>query len=131
MEATLTGPKEGESNCVTCQLKTSVLLSQILISLYSVCKVLVTLTVFNICFLPVFLFFFVFSNTLRVTRAAALQGQDGGSTSTALYIGKKGKDFDFGHVLPMKVEFVECSAKGEADGEADVTAVEKWLEKIA
>jgi len=70
-------------------------------------------------------------NTLRVTRAAALQGQDGGSTSTALYIGKKGKDFEFGHVLPMKVEFVECSAKGEADGEADVTAVEKWLEKIA
>ena len=72
-----------------------------------------------------------YSNTLRVTRAAALQGQDGGSTTTAGYVGKKGKDFEFGHVLPVKVEFAECSAKGQADGEAEVSAVEKWLEKIA
>lgn len=70
-------------------------------------------------------------NTLRITRAAALQGQDGGSTTTAVSVGKKGKDFDFSHVHPVKVEFVECSAKGQGDGEADVTAVEKWLEKIA
>ena len=74
--------------------------------------------------------FFIFSNTLRVTRAAALQGQDGGSTSTAVYVGKKGKDFEFSHVLPVKVEFVECSAKGQADGEAELTAVEQWLEKM-
>lgn len=72
-----------------------------------------------------------FSNTLRITRAAALQGQDGSSTSTAVYVGKKGKDFEFSHVLPVKVEFAECSAKGQADGEADVTSVEKWLEGIA
>lgn len=81
-----------------------------------------------------FCFFFsnnFFSNTLRITRAAALQGQDGGSTTTAVSVGKKGKDFDFSHVHPVKVEFVECSAKGQGDGEADVTAVEKWLEKIA
>lgn len=70
-------------------------------------------------------------NTLRVTRAAALQGQDGGSTTTAGYVGKKGKDFEFGHVLPIQVEFAECSAKGQAEGEADLDAVEKWLEKIA
>ncbi|KAL9971443.1 hypothetical protein ACROYT_G023965 [Oculina patagonica] len=70
-------------------------------------------------------------NTLRVTRAAALEGQDGGSTSTAVYFGKKGKDFEFSHVLPVAVEFAECSAKGQADGEADISAVEKWLEKIA
>lgn len=73
----------------------------------------------------------VSSNTLRVTRAAALQGQDGGSTTTAGYVGKKGKDFEFGHVLPIKVEFAECSAKGQGEGEADLDAVEKWLEKIA
>ena len=73
----------------------------------------------------------VSSNTLRVTRAAALQGQDGGSTTTAGYVGKKGKDFEFGHVLPIQVEFAECSAKGQAEGEADLDAVEKWLEKIA
>lgn len=69
--------------------------------------------------------------TLRVTRAAALQGQDGGSTRTVGYVGKKGKDFEFGHVLPVTVEFAEGSAKGQADGEADVTAVEKWLETMA
>ena len=68
---------------------------------------------------------------MRITRAAALQGQDGGSTTTAVSVGKKGKDFDFSQVHPVKVEFVECSAKGQGDGEADVTAVEKWLEKIA
>ena len=66
-----------------------------------------------------------------MTRAAALQGQDGGSTRTAGYVGKKGKDFEFSHVLQVTVEFAECSAKGQADDEADVTAVEKWLEKIA
>ena len=74
---------------------------------------------------------YVSSNTLRVTRAAALQGQDGGSTTTAGYVGKKGKDFEFGHVLPIQVEFAECSAKGQGEGEADLDAVEKWLEKIA
>ncbi|XP_058970678.2 signal recognition particle receptor subunit beta [Pocillopora verrucosa] len=70
-------------------------------------------------------------NTLRVTRAAALQGQDGGPTNDAAYVGKKGKDFEFSHVLPLTVEFAECSAKGQVEGEADITAVEKWLEKIA
>lgn len=29
------------------------------------------------------------------------------------------------------MEFAECSAKGQVEGEADITAVEKWLEKIA
>lgn len=70
-------------------------------------------------------------NTLRVTRAAALQGQDGGPTNNAAYVGKKGKDFEFSHVLPLTVEFAECSAKGQVEGEADITAVGKWLEKIA
>lgn len=70
-------------------------------------------------------------NTLRVTRAAALQGQDGGPTNDAAYVGKKGKDFEFSHVLPLTVEFAECSAKGQVEGEADIISVEKWLEKIA
>ena len=70
------------------------------------------------------------SNTLRVTRAAALEGQDGGSSS-AVYVGKKGKDFDFSHVSPVSVEFGECSARGKTDGEAEISVVQKWLEKIA
>ena len=34
-------------------------------------------------------------------------------------------------MLPIQVEFAECSAKGHSEGEADLDAVEKWLEKIA
>ncbi|NXP24561.1 SRPRB protein, partial [Scytalopus superciliaris] len=47
-------------------------------------------------------------------------------------LGKKGKDFDFSQ-LPMKVEFVECSARGSKgeEGEADLEGLEKWLAKVA
>lgn len=34
-------------------------------------------------------------------------------------------------MLPLTVEFAEYSAKGQVEGETDITAVEKWLEKIA
>ena len=47
-------------------------------------------------------------------------------------LGKKGKDFDFSQ-LPMRVEFVECSARGSKgeEGDADFEGLEKWLAKIA
>ncbi|XP_058489664.1 signal recognition particle receptor subunit beta [Solea solea] len=69
-------------------------------------------------------------NTLRVTRSAALSSQDG-SVGGSLYLGKKGKDFEFAH-LPVKVEFVECSARGSKgdDGEADIKNLEKSLAKL-
>ncbi|KAF0030389.1 hypothetical protein F2P81_017120 [Scophthalmus maximus] len=59
-------------------------------------------------------------NTLRVTRSAVLSSQDG-SVGGSLYLGKKGKDFDFGQ-LSLKVEFLECSARGSKgeEGEADI-----------
>lgn len=70
-------------------------------------------------------------NTLRVTRSAALSSQDG-SVGGSMYLGKKGKDFEFSQ-LPMKVEFVECSArgsKGEDGGDADMELLEKALAKL-
>lgn len=69
-------------------------------------------------------------NTLRVTRLAALSSQDG-SVGGAVYLGKKGRDFEFSQ-LPMRVEFVECSARGSQgeEGEADIEALEKWLAKL-
>ncbi|XP_042316511.1 signal recognition particle receptor subunit beta [Sceloporus undulatus] len=71
-------------------------------------------------------------NTLRVTLSAAPSTLDSSSSGSAPQLGKKGKEFDFSQ-LPMKVEFVECSArgsKGEEDS-ADIEALETWLAKIA
>ncbi|NWU93981.1 SRPRB protein, partial [Upupa epops] len=71
-------------------------------------------------------------NTLRVTRSAAPSSLDGSVTGVPAQLGKKGKEFDFSQ-LPMKVEFVECSARGSKgeEGDADFEGLEKWLAKIA
>ncbi|XP_050758571.1 ovotransferrin-like [Gymnogyps californianus] len=71
-------------------------------------------------------------NTLRVTRSAAPTSLDGSATGGPAQLGRKGKDFDFSQ-LPMKVEFVECSARGSKgeEGDADFEGLEKWLAKIA
>ncbi|XP_051935260.1 signal recognition particle receptor subunit beta [Hippocampus zosterae] len=69
-------------------------------------------------------------NTLRVTRSAALSSQDG-SGGGSVYLGKKGKDFEFSQ-LPIKVEFLECSARGAKgeEAEADIQALESSLAKL-
>ncbi|XP_078480462.1 signal recognition particle receptor subunit beta, partial [Lampetra planeri] len=69
-------------------------------------------------------------NTLRVTRSAALSSQDG-SVGGSLYLGKKGKDFEFSQTH-LKVEFLECSARGSKgeEGDADIELLEKSLAKL-
>lgn len=68
-------------------------------------------------------------NTLRVTRSAALSSQDG-SVGGSVYLGKKGKDFEFSQ-LSMKVEFLECRARGKGEEEgADIESLEKSLAKL-
>ncbi|TNN01769.1 hypothetical protein fugu_011151 [Takifugu bimaculatus] len=69
-------------------------------------------------------------NTLRVTRSAALSSQDG-SVGGSVYLGKKGRDFEFSQ-LQMKVEFLECSARGTGgdDGDADIGNLERSLAKL-
>ncbi|KAM9452687.1 signal recognition particle receptor subunit beta-like isoform 2-T3 [Salvelinus alpinus] len=69
-------------------------------------------------------------NTLRVTRSATLSAQDGSAGAT-VHLAKKGKDFEFSQ-LPMKVEFLECSARGSKgeDGKADIASLEKSLAKL-
>ncbi|KAF7692785.1 signal recognition particle receptor subunit beta [Silurus meridionalis] len=66
--------------------------------------------------------------TLRVTRSAALTSQDGSVRSTA-HLGKKGRDFDFSQ-LPVQVEFVECSARGDEDESAEIEALERSLAQL-
>ncbi|XP_006008476.1 signal recognition particle receptor subunit beta [Latimeria chalumnae] len=70
-------------------------------------------------------------NTLRVTRSAAPSSLEGVSTGGVVHLGKKGKDFDFSQ-LPLKVEFIECSARGNKgeDGDAQIEELEKWLAKL-
>ncbi|XP_026271046.2 LOW QUALITY PROTEIN: signal recognition particle receptor subunit beta [Urocitellus parryii] len=70
-------------------------------------------------------------NTLRVPRSAAPSTLDNSST-IPVQLGKKGKEFEFSQ-LPLKVEFLECSAKGGRGdtGSADMQDLEKWLGKIA
>ncbi|XP_068440919.1 signal recognition particle receptor subunit beta [Clinocottus analis] len=69
-------------------------------------------------------------NTLRVTHSAALSAQDG-SVGGSVHLGKKGKDFEFSQ-LPLKVEFLECSARGSKgeEGAADIESLEKSLAKL-
>lgn len=65
-----------------------------------------------------------------MTRSAALSSQDG-SVGGSVYLGKKGKDFEFSQ-LPVKVEFIECSARGSKgeDGNGDMESLEKSLAKL-
>ncbi|XP_006822972.1 signal recognition particle receptor subunit beta-like [Saccoglossus kowalevskii] len=71
-------------------------------------------------------------NTLRITRSAALEGIDS-SGSNKTYLGKKGKDFEFSHLKPIKVDFVECSARGakSEESEGDISEIEKWLYQVS
>lgn len=69
------------------------------------------------------------SNTLRRTRAAAVKGLDEQSMNRdEVFVGQKGKDFDFADLRGMKIEFIECSAKG--DDESDLKEVHAWLNKL-
>lgn len=69
-------------------------------------------------------------NTLRLTRSAALSSQDGAVGTASVFLGKKGKDFDFSQ-LTNQVEFVECRARGsKEDGNADIDGLEKFLAKL-
>lgn len=45
-----------------------------------------------------------------------------------VFVGQKGKDFDFVDLRGMKTEFIECSAKGNDD--SDLKDVHAWLNKL-
>lgn len=71
-------------------------------------------------------------NTLRVTQSAVPSTLEGSNLQTTTQLGKKGKDFEFSQ-LPMKIEFLECSATDgkEEEGDANLGNVEGWLAKLA
>jgi len=68
---------------------------------------------------------------LRRTRSAALLGTNDSSSSKNAFIGKQGKDFEFTHVRPIKVEFCECSLKADECNETNqIEELESWLRKL-
>ncbi|XP_073530433.1 signal recognition particle receptor subunit beta [Phyllobates terribilis] len=71
-------------------------------------------------------------NTLRVTQSAAPSTLEGTNSPATVQLGKKGKDFEFSQ-LPLKIEFLECSARDgkEEEGDANLGNVEGWLAKLA
>jgi len=70
-------------------------------------------------------------NKLRHTRSAALLGIDDNSSSKNAFSGKQGKDFEFTHFSPIKVDFCECNLKNEqVEGEVNLDHVRTWLGKL-
>ncbi|XP_059805140.1 signal recognition particle receptor subunit beta [Hypanus sabinus] len=71
-------------------------------------------------------------NTLRTIRSGVPKSLDESGVVGSVPLGKKGKDYDFSQG-PMKVEFAECSARGNKGsvGEANISTVEAWLVKVA
>ncbi|XP_064115563.1 signal recognition particle receptor subunit beta-like [Macrobrachium nipponense] len=65
-------------------------------------------------------------NLLRVTQANQLQSVGEGGNNNR-YLGHIGKDFEFSHLSPMKVEFVEVTTKS---GEK-LNPVTAWLQQLA
>lgn len=45
-----------------------------------------------------------------------------------IFVGQKGKDFDFADLRGMKVEFVECSAK--ENDKSGLNYIYEWLNKL-
>ncbi|KAG1935462.1 signal recognition particle receptor subunit beta [Pimephales promelas] len=68
-------------------------------------------------------------NTLRLTRSAALSSQDG-AVEGSVYLGKRGKDFEFSQ-LPGRVEFIECSARGSKAEDGDTAGIEALEKSLA
>ncbi|KAK7078490.1 hypothetical protein SK128_023087 [Halocaridina rubra] len=65
-------------------------------------------------------------NLLRVTRANQLQSVGEGENNNS-FLGRTGQDFEFSHLSPIKVDFVEVVTKGHEK----LGPVTSWLERLA
>lgn len=68
-------------------------------------------------------------NTLRKTRSAALSTIDG--EENTVYLGTKGKDFEFSQLGKLKIEFAECNAKAESEDESSMEELLSWINSLA
>lgn len=66
-------------------------------------------------------------NTVRKTRSAALSSTEGEEAS--VHLGVKGKPFEFSHLGKIKVDFIECNAKGDSENESRLDELLLWVNK--
>ncbi|XP_049859083.1 signal recognition particle receptor subunit beta-like [Schistocerca gregaria] len=70
-------------------------------------------------------------NLLRQTKSSQLESINSAETTTH-FLGKKGKDFEFAHLHPQRVEFAESSAcDKDTYKPAELNELKTWLQKIA
>nr|QBH73242.1 putative ARL3 [Eurycantha calcarata] len=70
-------------------------------------------------------------NLVRVTKSSQLESTDD-SASSNTFLGKAGKDFEFAHLQPLKVEFAESYVrKLNSEDDVDIESVEKWLAQVS
>jgi signal recognition particle receptor subunit beta len=68
---------------------------------------------------------------LRTTKSSQLESTNEVANNNT-FLGKKEKDFEFVHLLPIKVDFAECSASSVgSERPAKLEALENWLIQIA
>lgn len=49
-----------------------------------------------------------------------------------MFLGKEGKDFEFAHLAPTKIDFAESSAIfQEEEGDISLENLEEWINSIA
>jgi len=75
---------------------------------------------------------FVFArNVLRMTKLSQVESMTETANNNA-FLGKKDKDFEFAHLLPLKVDFDESTAvQRDPEEPADVDSLKKWILQIA
>lgn len=72
-----------------------------------------------------------YRTVVRQTKSSQLDGINNTSTSN-VFLGKQGKDFEFSHLHPTKVEFAEATAYDkEADKPAELSSLLQWLQNCA
>nr|CAB3266578.1 signal recognition particle receptor subunit beta [Phallusia mammillata] len=65
-------------------------------------------------------------NTVRKTQSAALTSTSGGGNES-VFLGEKGKDFQFQQLTKFKVQFIECNVKAGEEREINVDEVTSWI----
>ncbi|CAG2053094.1 unnamed protein product [Timema podura] len=70
-------------------------------------------------------------NLLRKTKTSQLESTNETSNNNT-FLGKQGKEFEFSHLAPIRVEFAEGFAQKQGDeNSAQLDQVEEWLAKVA
>lgn len=70
-------------------------------------------------------------NLLRMTKLSQLESTNETANNNT-FLGKKEKDFEFAHLLPLKVDFAESTAvQRDPEEHAEVDGLKKWILQIA